>query len=151
VGWQRGPGTMVLVALPRFPYLAVYQEIPACWPARQGLAQGLRFLLGHQERCKAGTSCVSDRLPVQRHDRCFDDHGAVGSGGARVKEVCKMSGIRWLILLLLLVGLSGCFLTKVVTVPMRVGGAVVSVVPVVGNPASDAIDKAADAVDTLPF
>jgi hypothetical protein len=34
---------------------------------------------------------------------------------------------------------------------MRVGGAVVSVVPVVGDPASGAIDKAADAVDTLPF
>jgi hypothetical protein len=39
----------------------------------------------------------------------------------------------------------------VATVPMRVGGAVVSVVPVVGTPASGAIDKAADAVDTLPF
>ena len=62
-----------------------------------------------------------------------------------------MSGIRWLILLLLVMGLSGCFLTKVATVPMRVGGAVVSVVPVVGEPASEAIDKAADAVDTLPF
>ena len=35
-----------------------------------------------------------------------------------------MSGIRWLTLLLLLLGLSGCFLTKVATVPMRVGGAV---------------------------
>ena len=42
-------------------------------------------------------------------------------------------------------------MTKVATVPMRVGGAVVSVVPVVGEPASEAIDKAADAVDTLPF
>ena len=62
-----------------------------------------------------------------------------------------MSGLRWLILLLLVVGPSGCFLTKVATVPMRVGGAVVSVVPVVGEPASEAIDKAADAVDTLPF
>ncbi len=59
--------------------------------------------------------------------------------------------IRWLTLLLLVCGLSGCFLTKVATVPMRVGGAVVSVVPGVGNPAHDAIDKAADAVDTLPF
>ena len=67
------------------------------------------------------------------------------------KEVLKMSELRWLILLPLVVGLSGCFLTKVATVPMRVGGAVVSVVPVVGEPASEAIDKAADAVDTLPF
>ncbi len=63
----------------------------------------------------------------------------------------EMHGIRWLTLLFLLFGLSGCFLTKVVTVPMRVGGAVTSIVPVVGNPAHDVIDKAADAVDTLPF
>ena len=56
-----------------------------------------------------------------------------------------MDGIRWLTLLLLLLGLSGCLLTKVATVPMRVGGAVTSVVPVVGNPAHEAIDKAADA------
>ena len=62
-----------------------------------------------------------------------------------------MSGIRWLTLLLLLLALSGCLLTKVATVPMRVGGAVTSVVPVVGNPAHEAIDKAADAVDALPF
>ena len=64
---------------------------------------------------------------------------------------CEMYGIRWLTLLLLLLGLSGCLLTKVVTVPMRVGGAVTSIVPVVGNPAHEAIDKAADAVDALPF
>src|SRR5437016_6301846 len=64
---------------------------------------------------------------------------------------CRMSGIRWLTLLLLLLGLSGCFLTKVATVPMRVGSAVASVVPVVGNPVHDAIDTAADAVDALPF
>jgi len=62
-----------------------------------------------------------------------------------------MYGIRWLTLLLLLFGLSGCLLTKVVTVPMRVGGAVASVVPVVGNPAHAAIDTAADAMDSLPF
>ena len=62
-----------------------------------------------------------------------------------------MYGIRWLTLLLLLFGLSGCLLTKVVTVPMRVGGAVASVVPVVGNPVHEAIDTAADAVDALPF
>ena len=62
-----------------------------------------------------------------------------------------MYGIKWPMLLLLLFGLSGCLLTKVATVPMRVGGAVTSIVPVVGNPAHDAIDKAVDAVDTLPF
>lgn len=47
--------------------------------------------------------------------------------------------------------ISGCFATKVVTVPMRVGGAIVSVVPVVGNVADDAIDLAADTVDLIPL
>jgi len=47
--------------------------------------------------------------------------------------------------------LQGCFLTKVVSVPMRVGGAVVSIVPVVGNSAHDAIDTAADFVDDAPI
>lgn len=47
--------------------------------------------------------------------------------------------------------LQGCFLTKVVTVPMRVGGAIVSVVPVVGNPIDETIDAAADEIDTLPL
>lgn len=57
--------------------------------------------------------------------------------------------------LILLVGLtfllSGCFLTKIVTVPMRVTGAVISIVPVVGNTAHDAIDEAADIVDNIPL
>lgn len=48
-------------------------------------------------------------------------------------------------------GMSGCLVTKVATVPMRVTGAVISVVPVVGNPVDAAIDKAADAVDMVPF
>ena len=57
------------------------------------------------------------------------------------------------ILLLILTALfqSGCFLTKIVTVPMRVGGAVVSIVPGVGETAHDAIDKAAETVDDLPL
>ena len=76
---------------------------------------------------------------------------ALWSVAVPAKEVLKMDGIRWLTLLLLVVGLSGCSLTKVATVPMRVGGAVLSVVPGVGPPASEAIDKAAAAVDTLPF
>lgn len=52
---------------------------------------------------------------------------------------------------LLLVMLNGCMLTKVVTVPMRVGGALVSVVPVVGNPVDGAIDGVADTVDKVPL
>ena len=47
--------------------------------------------------------------------------------------------------------LSGCVLTKVVTVPMRLGGAVVSIVPVAGNAAHDAIDEAAETVDEIPL
>lgn len=47
--------------------------------------------------------------------------------------------------------LSGCFLTKIVTVPMRVVGAVVSVVPVAGNLGNDVIQKAANTVDDIPL
>jgi len=54
-------------------------------------------------------------------------------------------------LLLASLFLQGCFLTKVVTVPMRVGGAIVSVVPIVGNAADETIDAAADAIDTIPL
>ncbi len=47
--------------------------------------------------------------------------------------------------------LQGCVLTKIATVPMRLGGAVVSIVPVVGNTAHDAIDEAAETVDDVPI
>ncbi len=56
-----------------------------------------------------------------------------------------------LICLIVLVLSSGCVLTKLVTVPMRVGGAVVSIVPVVGNPAHDTVDEAAEKVDKIPI
>lgn len=52
---------------------------------------------------------------------------------------------------LLCVSLSGCFLTKVVTVPMRVFGAVASIVPVVGNSVDQSIEAVADAVDDIPL
>lgn len=45
----------------------------------------------------------------------------------------------------------GCLLTKVVSVPMRVGGAVISIVPIAGNSAHDAIDEAAEIVDEVPL
>ncbi len=45
----------------------------------------------------------------------------------------------------------GCVLTKVVTVPMRVVGAVVSIVPAVGNTADDSIDTVADKMDEFPI
>jgi len=54
-------------------------------------------------------------------------------------------------LLSLLLTLSGCFLTKIVTVPMRLGGAVVSIVPGVGNQVHDVIDGAAEVVDDVPI
>ena len=54
-------------------------------------------------------------------------------------------------LLLGMLSTSGCFLTKVISVPMRVGGAVVSVVPLAGNSAHDAIDEAAEVVDKVPL
>ena len=47
--------------------------------------------------------------------------------------------------------LQGCVLTKLASVPMRLGGAVVSIVPGVGNSAHDAIDKAANGVDDVPI
>ena len=61
--------------------------------------------------------------------------------------------MRFLTLILLVSALatSGCFATKLVSVPMRIVGAVASVVPVVGNSAHDVIDEAAEVVDDLPF
>ena len=56
-----------------------------------------------------------------------------------------------MVLLAALSLLSGCVLTKIVTVPMRVVGAVTSIVPVVGNPVHDTIDEAADVVDKVPI
>lgn len=63
----------------------------------------------------------------------------------------RMIFFRLLLLTALLPLLSGCLLTKVVTVPMRVTGAVISVVPVVGNTAHDTIDEAAEVVDEVPL
>jgi len=53
--------------------------------------------------------------------------------------------------MLLATVLSGCFLTKIVTVPMRLVGAIVSIIPVAGNTANTAIQSAADAVDQVPI
>ncbi len=58
---------------------------------------------------------------------------------------------RLLALLVLIAGATGCFVTKLVSVPMRVTGAVISVIPVAGNTAHDAIDSAADIVDEVPI
>jgi hypothetical protein len=50
-------------------------------------------------------------------------------------------------LLALLMGIYGCAVTKIATVPLRVSGAVISVVPVVGNTADKVIDATADIID----
>lgn len=59
--------------------------------------------------------------------------------------------IRMVIVMGLVIVLQGCVLTKVATVPMRVTGAVVSIVPGVGNTIHDGIDKAAAVVDDVPI
>lgn len=59
--------------------------------------------------------------------------------------------LRAVALIALATSLSGCFLTKIVTVPMRVVGSVVSIVPVAGNTANDAIQAAANTVDDVPL
>lgn len=54
-------------------------------------------------------------------------------------------------LVLLSIYLSGCVLTKVVTVPMRVTGSVISVIPIVGDPVDSFLDSSADIIDTIPI
>ncbi|TEU21380.1 MAG: hypothetical protein E3I13_03295 [Gammaproteobacteria bacterium] len=55
------------------------------------------------------------------------------------------------VLLLSMFLLSSCVLTKVVTVPMRVGGAIISVIPGVGEGIDEAIDETADVIDAIPI
>lgn len=63
----------------------------------------------------------------------------------------RLNAVRLALLCLCLLLLNGCLLTKVVTVPMRIGAAVISIVPVAGNSAHDAIDEAAETVDEIPL
>ena len=58
---------------------------------------------------------------------------------------------RLISLSVLIVFLSGCVFTKVVTVPMRVTGAVVSVIPVVGDGVNNVLDTSADVIDAIPI
>lgn len=73
--------------------------------------------------------------------------------------------VRISVLAVLVGTLSGCFLTKLVTTPVRlvgsagtVVGSALSILPVVGNPINDtfreansAIDKVMDSVDDIPI
>ena len=63
--------------------------------------------------------------------------------------------IRLAVLAVMASVLSGCFLTKIATTPMRVVGsaasvvgAVVSIIPVAGNSADEALEKVDAAIDT---
>ena len=56
-----------------------------------------------------------------------------------------------LFLLLVMLVTYGCVITKVVTEPLRVGGAAISVVPWAGEKMHDAIDEAADTIDDIPI
>ena len=58
---------------------------------------------------------------------------------------------RLIALSLLIVFLSSCVFTKVVTVPMRVTGAVVSVIPVVGDGVNSVLGTSADVIDAIPI
>ena len=56
-----------------------------------------------------------------------------------------------LVFVLISLYLSGCVLTKVVTVPMRVTGSVISVIPVIGDPIDDILSYSADVIDRIPI
>ncbi|MBN2451594.1 MAG: hypothetical protein JXR77_14495 [Lentisphaeria bacterium] len=45
----------------------------------------------------------------------------------------------------------GCLLTRLLTMPMRVGGAVLTIVPCAGDAAHEGIDAAAKALDDIPL
>ena len=47
--------------------------------------------------------------------------------------------------------LSSCVLTKVVTVPMRVTGSVISVIPVVGDGIDEVLGQSADVIGAIPI
>ena len=55
-----------------------------------------------------------------------------------------------LLLSLIVLYISGCVLTKVVTVPMRITGSVISVIPVVGDGVDVILDATADVIDAIP-
>lgn len=56
-----------------------------------------------------------------------------------------------LVFVLISLYLSGCVLTKIVTVPIRVTGAVISVIPVVGDGIDEVLDQSADVIDAIPI
>ncbi|GKT11301.1 MAG: hypothetical protein ISEC1_P0264 [Thiomicrorhabdus sp.] len=63
----------------------------------------------------------------------------------------KMKMKKLLLIMLISTLLQGCFVTKIVTIPMRVVGTVISIVPIVGDPIDSTIGAAADVVDLVPI
>jgi hypothetical protein len=59
--------------------------------------------------------------------------------------------LKIIVLSLSMLLLSSCVLTKVVTVPMRIGGAIISVIPGVGDGIDATIDETADVIDAIPI
>ena len=55
------------------------------------------------------------------------------------------------IIVIVAIYISGCVFTKLVTVPLRVSGAIASAVPIVGNQIDEVIGKSADLIDELPY
>jgi len=58
-----------------------------------------------------------------------------------------------LILCIVLAGCfcQGCLLTRVVTVPIRVGGAVLTIIPYAGDAAHESLDETASIIDDVPL
>ena len=56
-----------------------------------------------------------------------------------------------LVFVLISLYLSGCVLTKVVTVPMRVTGSVISEIPVVGDGIDEVLGLSANVIDAIPI
>ena len=65
----------------------------------------------------------------------------------------NLGGIMKKLVIIVIVALyiSGCVFTKVVTVPLRVSGSLISVIPIVGNQIDDVIGQSADLIDELPY
>ncbi|MBE9536730.1 MAG: hypothetical protein IMF07_06070 [Proteobacteria bacterium] len=62
-----------------------------------------------------------------------------------------MRYLKIVLVLLLAAQLNGCVLTRLVTMPMRVVGGVLTIIPVAGDVAHKSIDRAADVVDKIPI
>ena len=58
---------------------------------------------------------------------------------------------RLIALSLLILFLSSCVFTKVVTIPMRATGTVISVMPIVGDGVNSVLGTSADVIDAIPI